>query len=164
MAGKLPSNKKNSPSLKGKYRIAIVYSEWHENIVNNLLEACKKVLLDQKSPPSEILIHSVPGSFELPLAAQWLLETKSLDGIICLGCIVKGETQHDEFIAHAINKSLLDLSLKFGKPVINGVLTTMNIKQAKARSGGKLGNKGKDCAYTLLKMIYLRKMIQKIAR
>lgn len=160
MAGRLPqrSGKKSTPAKKGTF-IGIVFSEWHSEIVNSLLESCYKELLKCGYTASEVRLHKVPGSFEIPIAAHWLLEKQSCLGVIALGCIIKGETQHDEFIAHAINHGLIQCALNHNKPVVNGILTTNNKKQAKARAGGKMGNKGKDCAYTLWSMLELKKQI-----
>jgi 6,7-dimethyl-8-ribityllumazine synthase len=164
LAGLAPNR---TPVQKGdlqRFRIGILYSSWHEKIISRLLEGTRKALLAHGFPEERTLFYQVPGSFELPLAADWLLDSKRVDGIICLGCVVKGETQHDEFISHAINKSFLDLSLKYSRPVMNGVLTTLNEAQAKARSGGKKGNKGEECVHALIDMLTLEGQIKNIPK
>ncbi|MBK7231397.1 MAG: 6,7-dimethyl-8-ribityllumazine synthase [Saprospiraceae bacterium] len=160
MAGKMPSRKSKINKAAGDFNIAIVYSSWHHLIVDNLLNSCIETLVSNGIDINNLSFFQVPGSFEIPLTSQWLLESPKIDGVVCLGCIIKGETQHDEFIAHAINHAIMDLNLKFGKPVINGVLTTLNIKQAKARSGGKLGNKGSDCAHAMMQMLETKHKIK----
>ena len=91
---------------------------------------------------------------ELVFLSQYLLnKNKNLSGIISLGCIIKGETNHDKYIAYSVSKGLMDVSLKFNKPVIFGVLTTNNKKQAFERSGGKFGNKGEESSIALLKTL-----------
>jgi 6,7-dimethyl-8-ribityllumazine synthase len=94
----------------------------------------------------------VPGSFELPLGAQTLLEHRGVDGVICIGSVVRGETPHFDFVCQSVSKGIMDLNLKHGKPVIFCVLTDNTMEQARDRSGGKHGNKGIQCAVALLRM------------
>jgi 6,7-dimethyl-8-ribityllumazine synthase len=94
----------------------------------------------------------VPGSFELSSGADILLSSKMLDAVICLGCVVQGETPHFTFICNAVANGLVNVSIKHNKPVIFGVLTTDNQQQAKDRSGGKHGNKGEEAAVTAIIM------------
>ena len=105
----------------------------------------------------DIHTYSVPGSFELPLGAQWLIESKQVDAVLCLGCVIQGETRHFDFICSSVAKGIVDLNLKFSKPVIFGVLTTDNQEQALERAGGKHGNKGTEAAVTALQMLSLVK-------
>ena len=100
------------------------------------------------------------GAFELPAAAKMLLSQKSLDAIICIGCVIKGETKHDEYISHAVANGLINLSLVSSKPIIFGVLTPNDMQQALDRSGGKHGNKGIEAAHTAIKMIHLANQIK----
>ena len=100
--------------------------------------------------------HNVPGSMEVVFASQHLLEfNKDIDGIICLGCIIKGKTDHDKYISSSVSHGLVKVSLKYKKPIIFGVLTPNNKKQAFERSGGKFGNKGEESALALLQMLRL---------
>jgi 6,7-dimethyl-8-ribityllumazine synthase len=92
----------------------------------------------------------------LPLAAQWMAETKSIDGVICLGCVIQGETPHFEYICNAVANGIMRVNLKFGKPIVFGVLTTLNKKQALERAGGKYGNKGEEAALTVVKMLEIQ--------
>ena len=105
--------------------------------------------------PGGYMIAHVPGSFELPLAAQHLLETYRLDAVICLGCVVRGETPHFDYVCEAAMRGIQSVSLATGKPVIFGVLTTETQEQALARAGGSHGNKGTDAAIAALQMIEL---------
>ncbi len=138
------------------FRIGIIVSEWNKEITDALLDGCMKTLLKHGAPTFNINTINVPGSFELPSAAQMLLEAMDLDAVICLGCIIKGETKHDDYIANAISHGIMIVSIDYSTPVIFGVLTTNNLQQAKDRSGGKLGNKGDEAAITALRMAALR--------
>ncbi len=95
----------------------------------------------------------VPGSFELPLGALRLLNTEKYNSVICLGCVIQGETRHFDFICDAVSHGIMDLNLRTNTPVIFGVLTTNTLQQAKDRAGGKHGNKGVEAGITALKMI-----------
>ena len=107
----------------------------------------------------EIEIYNVPGSFELSLGAQFLLEYSEIDAVICLGSVVQGETKHFDFVCEGTALGIKDVSLKYNKPVIFGVLTDNTIQQAIDRSGGKHGNKGIEAAITAIKMVALQKTI-----
>jgi len=143
---------KNMISLKGK-RIGIVVSEWNDQITDSLLAAAHQVLVEQHAKPKNIIVKYVPGSFELPLGAQLLASEKNIDGVICLGCVIQGETAHFDFICQAVANGITNVGLKFNKPVAFGVLTTNNLQQALDRAGGKHGNKGEEAANSLIKML-----------
>ncbi len=132
-------------------RIAIVVSSWHPEITEVLFRGAKDTLTDAGISSRNILRKNVPGSFELPLGAK-LLEDKA-DAVICLGCIIEGETKHADYISHAVAEGIMRLNLDYAKPFIFGVLTTGNLAQAKARSGGKYGNKGAEAATAALAML-----------
>lgn len=136
----------------GKFRIGIVVSAWNDSITQNLLDGCINTLRSHGVPEKQIFTAFVPGSFELPVGARLMLNRHKLDAIIGLGCVIKGETNHDEYINHAVAKGFTDLSLYTGTPCIFGVLTTTTMEQAVDRAGGKYGNKGTECAVTALKM------------
>ncbi|MBP7400799.1 MAG: 6,7-dimethyl-8-ribityllumazine synthase [Chitinophagales bacterium] len=140
-------------------RIGIIVSEWNNDITDVLLNACVETLTQNKTLPENIFTIHVPGSFELPSAAQMLMEGMELDAVICLGCIIKGETQHDQYIANAVAQGLMMISVDYSTPVIFGVLTTDNLLQAQERAGGKHGNKGTESAITALKMAALRRKL-----
>lgn len=148
---KSPSNFKVKLVFPDSIKIGVVVSEWHPEITEALYLGAEKFLLENGIKKENILRKNVPGSFELPLGAQLLAEkTKA---IICLGCVIKGETDHYDFICQAVSKGIMDVSLAHSKPVAFGVLTTHNVEQALNRAGGKFGNKGEDAAYTVLKML-----------
>ena len=153
----------NSGSVPdGKYlKIGVVVSEWNPNITSALLSGCLTTLGNHGLPEAQVKIIHVPGTFELPTGAQWLFNHGNPDAVICLGCIIKGETRHDEYISQAVANGLTNLALKMNKPVIFGVLTTENMYQAVDRAGGKHGNKGIEAAVTALKMIGLHNELNK---
>lgn len=132
--------------------IGIAVSEWHTDVTEKLFKGAEKCLLQSGVKKENILRMNAPGSYELPLAAQMLLNRKC-NAVICLGCVIKGETDHYEFICTAVARGVMDVALKYNKPVAFGVLTTNNLKQALNRAGGKFGNKGEEAAEAILKMI-----------
>ena len=141
-------------------RIGIVVSEWNTEITEALLDGALNTLITEyEVDEKDLTISYVPGSFELTLGAQLLCEHKSIDAVICLGCVIQGETKHFDFICDAVSNGITSVSLKYNKPVIFGVLTTNNIQQALDRSGGKHGNKGVEAAVTALKMVALKKSL-----
>jgi 6,7-dimethyl-8-ribityllumazine synthase len=150
------------PQLENKnVKIGIVVSDWNLTITGALKEGAFAVLEKAGIQKDNIHVFSVPGSFELPIGASMLLDTDVLfSSIICLGCIIQGETRHFEFISQAVADGIMRVSLHYRIPVIFGVLTCDTMEQAKERSGGKHGNKGVEAAYTCLKMIALHQKLQ----
>jgi len=134
-------------------RFGLVVSEWNEEITEALFDAAYQTLLDHGARRENILRKNVPGSFELSLGAQWLARSEEIDAVICLGCVIQGETRHFEFICQSVAQGIKDVALKYNKPVIFGVLTTDNQQQALDRAGGKHGNKGDEAAATAIKML-----------
>ena len=106
------------------------------------------------------MISFVPGSYELTLGAQLQLETQDVDAVICLGCVIQGETRHFDFICDAVAHGITNLNIKYLKPVIFGVLTPNNQQQAIDRAGGKHGNKGDEAAATAIKMLALKQKLK----
>ena len=154
---KEPSNSKQvSIPDASQMKFGIVISEWNAAITSSLHEACKKVLVEHGAKPKNIISKNVPGSFELPLGAQMLYESHKVDAVICLGCIIQGETRHFDFICEAVSNGIMQLNLKYNAPFIFGVLTPNNMEQAKQRAGGKLGNKGIEAALTAIKMVAIK--------
>lgn len=144
-----------------KYKVGIVVSEWNPTVTNALKEGALLTLVDHGVTESNIGIHHVPGSFELPLGAAMLLDADDeLDGVICLGCVIQGETRHFEFISQAVANGAMRVGLDYEVPVVFGVLTCDTMEQALDRSGGKHGNKGVEAAYTVLKMIELQRKLK----
>lgn len=134
---------------------AIVVAEWNEEITDSLYNGALQTLLQHGVPQDKIVKIDVPGTFELSLAAQKLAQREDVDAVVCIGCVIKGETKHDEYISNAVAQGLTNVSLKYDKPVIFGVLTPNTQKQAIERSGGKHGNKGDEAAITAIKMLAL---------
>lgn len=143
-----------------KFHIGIVVSEWNSVITSALHLACIETLKACGVISENIKSISVPGSYELPLGAKMLAGSEKLDAVICLGCVIKGETKHDEYISNAVANGLMQLSLVSGKPVIFGVLTPNDMQQAIDRAGGVHGNKGVEAAQTALQMIEISKNLK----
>lgn len=138
------------------FTIGIVVSDWNREITSALYDACLQTLLQNHTVKEKIITVKVPGSFELPSAAQMLMESRELDAVICLGCIIKGDTKHDEYIANAVAQGIMMVSIDYSTPVVFGVLTTDTLEQAQERAGGIHGNKGDEAAITALKMAAVR--------
>ncbi|MES2140039.1 MAG: 6,7-dimethyl-8-ribityllumazine synthase [Bacteroidota bacterium] len=138
-------------------RIGIVVAEWNIEVTGALRDGALKTLLDNGVTENDIIVKYVPGSFELTFGAQLLCEDKSIDSVICLGCVIQGETRHFDFICDAVAQGVTNVSLKYNKPVIFGLLTPNTLQQAQDRSGGKHGNKGDEAAITAIKMVSLKK-------
>lgn len=134
-------------------KIGIVVSQWNAEITEALLEGAQTALVAAGVKKRNIQVITVPGSFELPLAAQRLVRHKRIDGVIALGCVIKGETPHFDYICQAVSQGIMRVGLDSAKPVAFGVLTVLNKIQALDRAGGKLGNKGEEAALTVLHMV-----------
>lgn len=145
---------KDLPSVEGK-RFCIVVAEWNSSITFALLNGAKDTLLSHGVGESNIQIIYVPGSFELVAGASMAYQKSKPDAVICLGCVIQGETRHFDFICNAVANGLAQLSASHAAPFIFGVLTTDNMEQAQDRSGGKHGNKGVEAAVTAIKMTNL---------
>ena len=143
------------PSGAGR-RFALVVSEWNHAITDALRQGAHETLLKHGVKEADIVEAWVPGSFELAMGAQLLLERGGLDGVICIGSIVRGETPHFDYVCQGTTQGIAQVGLKYGVPVIFGVLTDDTMEQARDRSGGRHGNKGVDCAVAVLKMAALR--------
>src|SRR6185437_6030266 len=137
------------------YRFGIVVAEWNSEITNALYEGAYESLIEHGALIQNIFTWSVPGSFELTSGADLLLKNRKLDAVICLGCVIQGETRHFDFICNAVANGISNVALKYSKPVVFGVLTTDDQLQAIDRSGGKHGNKGIEAAITAIKIAYL---------
>ncbi|HMJ71722.1 MAG TPA: 6,7-dimethyl-8-ribityllumazine synthase [Cyclobacteriaceae bacterium] len=136
-----------------KKRFVIVVSEWNEAITEALYLGAYQGLIDLGVNKSNIERLNVPGTFELTLGALRSAQRKNIDAVICLGCVIQGETPHFDYICQAAAYGITEVNIKTGKPVIFGVLTTLNKKQALERAGGKYGNKGEEAAITAVKML-----------
>jgi len=147
-----PSTIPDGSSLK----IGIVVSEWNEEITASLLEGAKRTLEKNGVRHENISVLVVPGSFELPYGARILAEQRFPHAVICLGCVIQGETRHFDYICQGVTQGITELNLDYDIPFIFGVLTTDTLQQAKDRAGGRFGNKGDEAAVTALKMAALR--------
>ena len=143
---------------KGK-RFGIVVSRFNDFITKRLLNACLEELKRSGVKESEITVCWVPGSFEIPLVAFRLAQKKSIDAVICLGAVIRGETLHFDLIARQVTKGIAQVALLTEKPVLFGVLTTDTVDQAYKRSQPKGDNKGSDAARSAVTMVNLLKRI-----
>lgn len=134
-------------------KFGIVVSEWNDEVTEALYTGAVQTLLENGVSRDHVFRKSVPGSYELILGGQWLAQEEEIDAVLCLGCVIQGETRHFDFICDAVAQGIKDVNLKFNKPVIFGVLTTDTIQQALDRAGGKHGNKGDEAAITAVKML-----------
>lgn len=137
----------------GKKKFAIVVSEWNEEVTESLYQGAYETLIANGVTKENIIKKMVPGSFELSMGAQWMAQNEEIDAVICLGCVIQGETRHFDFICDAVAHGITNVSLKYNKPVIFGVLTPNTQQQALDRAGGKHGNKGDEAAITAVKML-----------
>lgn len=140
-------------SIKGR-RVAVITAEWNDEITFAMRDGAIDFLRQYGIEENDLLVKQVPGSFELVIGSQLVLEGQKVDGVITIGCIIQGETPHFTFISQAVATGIADLNIRYGKPVIFGVLTTLNQEQAKDRAGGKHGNKGIEAAASLIKMLH----------
>jgi 6,7-dimethyl-8-ribityllumazine synthase len=132
---------------------AIVVAEWNEHITNALFNGAYETLIKYGAKAENIIKINVPGSYELSFAAQKMAQKVDIDAVICIGCVIQGETKHNDYINNAVANGLTAVSLKYDKPVIFGVLTPNTEQQAIERAGGKHGNKGDEAAITAVKML-----------
>jgi 6,7-dimethyl-8-ribityllumazine synthase len=142
-------------------RFGIVVSDWNKEVTWALLDGAVNTLKKHGATDKSIVIKHVPGSFELTLGAQLLAEYDDLDAIICLGCVIQGETPHFTYICQGVTQGITQLNLEYNLPFIFGVLTTLDQQQAVDRAGGKHGNKGDEAAVTAIKMAALQKETEK---
>lgn len=152
MAGsrKTPKTRVDGSAL----RVAVVVAQFHEEITSRLLDGARDALVDYRVPEDQIEVRWVPGAFELPLMCKQLAESGRVDAIVALGCVIRGETPHFEYVAGEAARGLMDAMLSTGVPMAFGVLTTEDTAQAEARAGGE-SNKGYDAAQTAVEMAKL---------
>ncbi|MHB1170870.1 MAG: 6,7-dimethyl-8-ribityllumazine synthase [Longimicrobiales bacterium] len=140
-------------SMNGKgRRFAIVVSRFNELVTDRLLAGAQACLEQHDVASDDVVVYSVPGAWELPLAADRILRAGGFDGVVALGCVIRGETPHFDYVSSGATNGLLRVALDHGAPVAFGVLTTDDTAQAMARAGGKAGNKGWEAALTVLEM------------
>lgn len=153
MAGPLTSGKVESEVKLHKKKFAIVVARWNEEITEALYEGAVSSLVSHGVKKNHIIRKNVPGTFELSLGGLWMAEEKEIDAVICLGCVIQGDTPHFDYICQAVAYGITEAGLKSRKPVIFGVITTLNKQQALDRAGGKYGNKGEEAALTAIQML-----------
>jgi len=149
------------PSAKNM-KFGIVVSDWNDSVTHKLLQGAYTTLLEHGATEEDILVKHVPGTVELTLGGQFMAEYADLDAVICLGCVIQGETRHFDFICQSVTHGITELNLTYNIPFIFGVLTTSNLEQAIDRAGGKHGNKGVEAAITAIKMAALQKEMEEL--
>ena len=146
-------------TFEGKLKIdmgdkfGIVVSRFNEFVTEKLLDGCLQTLINNGIEKKQIDIIKVPGTFEIPTVTKNLLDLKKYDAIICLGCVIRGETSHYDHLCTAVSNELCRLGTESGVPVIFGILTCENVGQAMDRTGGSRGNKGSESALAALEMV-----------
>ena len=150
---------KSVPSAAGM-RFGIVVAEWNTDITNSLLKGAHETLIKNGAKEDDILVKFVPGSIELTLGAQFMAEYADLDAVICLGCVIQGETRHFDYVCQSVTHGITELNMNYNIPFIYWVLTTDNIQQAQERAGGIHGNKGDEAAVTAIKMAQLQREME----
>ena len=156
---KLKGYRQNEGVLKGAgLKIGIVISKFNALITERLLDGCLKRLRSCGVDNKAIAIYRVPGAFEIPLVSYKLAKSRRFDSVICLGCIIRGETPHDRYIAAEVTRRIGGISLATGVPLAFGILTPLNIKQALARSTAG-NNKGSEAAEAAISMANLLKLM-----
>ena len=142
------------------YKFAIVVSRFNDFISQKLLEGALDCLKRHEAKEENITIVNTPGSFEIPLMADRLAGLKKFDAIICLGAVIRGDTPHFDYVAAEVSKGIAQISLKYGMPVLFGVITADTLEQAVERAGVKSGNKGWDAALSAIEMVDALKKIE----
>lgn len=134
-------------------KVGIVYAEWNSDITYALRDGAIKTLQENGVKADDITIASVPGSFELIFGASQMVKSGKYDAVIAIGCVIRGDTPHFDYICEGVTAGLSQLNVTYDIPVIFGLITTNTLLQAQERSGGRLGNKGDECAVTALQMM-----------
>jgi len=146
-------------------RVAIAVSRYHHDITDALREGAARVFVDAGGRANDLSVHEVPGAFELPIISRALAERPDIDAVIALGCVLRGETMHDQYLADAITNGLTRISIDAGKPIGLGLLTCQTMHQARERAGGSHGNKGAEAMTAALEMVHtLRELNAKRVR
>ena len=140
-------------------KVAVVVARWNSFITRKLLEGATTTLGEIGVLPDDVTTAWVPGSFEIPTAARWAALSGRFDAVICLGCVIRGETAHFEYVSGAATEGILRVAQDTGIPIIFGVLTVDSVDQALARAGGKEGHKGEEAARSAVEMANLKRML-----
>ena len=141
-------------------RVGIVAARFNEFIVSKLLSGCEDGLLRHGVRPDDISVAWVPGAFEIPLAAVKMAGSGKYDAVIALGAVIRGSTNHYDYVCSEVSKGVASAALSTGVPVLFGVLTTDTIEQAIERAGTKAGNKGAECAQGAIEMVNLIRALE----
>jgi 6,7-dimethyl-8-ribityllumazine synthase len=158
MSGRAPSPpRRDRLDRRHDTRIAVVAARFNERITKRLLSGALRALSSAGLPDEAVEVHWVPGSFELPQAADGLARTRRYDAIVCIGCVIKGETPHFDFVAGQAAAGILRVALDTGVPATFGVITALTEEQAWARAGGVVGNRGQEAADAAIEMVALRR-------
>lgn len=153
-------DKASIPNAKS-FRFGIVVSEWNPEITGSMHQGAIETFLDCGAEKEDIISWEVPGSFELVYGCKKMIESQKLDAIIAIGNVIQGETKHFDFVCEGVTQGIVDLNIKYDVPVIFCVLTDNTRQQSIERSGGKLGNKGIECAVAAIKMAAIKNQERK---
>lgn len=137
----------------------IVVADWNQEVTDQLEEGARQTLLRHDAKEQDIVIQRVPGSIELTLGAQLMAEHLEVDAVICLGCVIQGETRHFDYVCESVTQGITQLNIQYKMPFIYGILTTENQQQALDRAGGKHGNKGDEAAVAAIRMARMREAL-----
>jgi len=141
--------------LPASIRVAVVVSRFNEDVTSRMLEGALQTLQEHGIDEERTTVVHVPGAFEIPLMADRLANSGRFDAVVCLGAVIQGETDHHDYINHAVSQALMDVGRESGIPVTFGVLTCRTLEQAQSRAGGTKGNKGSEAALAALQMASL---------
>ena len=142
------------PAAAAGFRFALIVSRFNDDITGALLDGARATLVAHGAAGNDIVVHDVPGAFELPMTASRLADGR-FDAIVCLGALIKGETPHFEYLCSAVARGIQEVGVRSGVPVIFGVLTCEHRDHAEARAGGNKGNKGAEAALAAIEMVSL---------
>lgn len=154
MAGRAPAASATPTSGRGR-RFAIVVSRFHEAITRRLAEGAREALRRHGVAAGDVSVTWVPGAFEIPQVAARLAAAGDIDALVCLGCVIRGETPHFDYVAGEAARGIAEVGRKSGVPATFGLITAENEAQAVARAGGAAGNRGEDAALAALEMVAL---------
>ncbi len=143
-------------------KFGVVVAEWNPEITEALAAGAVNTFLEAGCLEENIMVKHVPGTFELPLGAQFFAEYTDVDAVVVLGCVIQGDTRHFDYVCDGVTQGVTQLSLSCNLPIGFGVLTVNNMQQALDRCGGVLGNKGDECAATVIKMVALQQEMSKM--
>jgi len=150
---KFSSNMPDAQTMK----FGIVLAEWNNSVTESMLNGAISTLKECNAKEENIIIKYVPGSIELTAGAKYFAEYTDVDAVISIGCVVQGETRHFDYVCDSVTHGITELNLRYPIPFIYCVLTTQNLQQSIDRAGGKLGNKGSECALTAVRMVELKR-------